>query len=346
MTVFTHKWEDSLFSLAYEGIQSAYDGIHSVASSITTNHAFTQVDKDYQKTLQQAYAHCEELTAVHSRSFYMASSMLPQDKRRAVRALYAFCRITDDIVDQPQGDITEELSAWRSAALSPHPSSDNLVAVAWADTCLRYNIPIKYAEQLMNGVARDTFQSRYDTFDELASYSYGVASTVGLMSMHIIGFTGPESIPYANKLGVALQVTNILRDVGDDWRNGRLYLPQEELHAFGLSEADIDAAVKTGHITNRWREFMRFQIIRNRQLYQEAWPGIGALHKDGRLAIGAASGLYRGILDDIEANDYDVFSRRAHISTWGKLRRMPGIWWRTREFSLGDPLEIKLPAFS
>jgi phytoene synthase len=127
-------------------------------------------------------------------------------------------------------------------------------------------------------------------------------------------------------LGVALQITNILRDVGEDWGLGRLYLPLEELAAYGLSEADV----ARDRVDERWRAFMRFQIARNRRLYAEAWPGIALLHKDGRLAVAAAGEFYRAILDDIEAHDYDVFSRRAHLSAWGKLSRLPGIWWRNR----------------
>ena len=145
--------------------------------------------------------------------------------------------------------------------------------------------------------------------------------------MYIIGFSGVEAIPFALKLGVALQLTNILRDVGEDWRAGRLYLPQEDLGRFGLSEGDIEA----GTVDDRWRAFMRFQIARTRQLYEEAWPGIALLHADGRFAIGAAAELYRAILSDIEANDYDVFSRRAHITAWGKLKRLPAIWWRSKK---------------
>ena len=168
-------------------------------------------------------------------------------------------------------------------------------------------------------------QDRYETFEDLATYSYGVASTVGLMSMHIIGFSGADALPFAIKLGLALQMTNILRDVGEDWRRGRLYLPLEELAHFGLTEADIAAGV----VDDRWRAFMRFQLDRTRQLYEEAWPGIGKLHKDGRFAIAAAAGLYRAILPKIEANDYDVFNNRAFVSTWGKLRLLPGLWWRS-----------------
>jgi phytoene synthase len=200
------------------------------------------------------------------------------------------------------------------------------VAVAWAHARQQYRVPSRYAEQLIDGVARDLAQTRYQTFAELASYCYGVASTVGLMSMHIVGFAGDEAIPYAIKLGVALQMTNILRDVGDDWRAGRVYLPQDELAQFGLSEQDLAA----GAVTERWRAFMRFQIDRTRRLYAESAPGIGLLHQDGRFAIAAAADLYRGILDAIEQADYDVFSHRAYVGTWGKLRMLPRIWWRSR----------------
>jgi phytoene synthase len=265
--------------------------------------------------LNRAYAHCEAITAQHSRSFYRASSFLPREKRRAVRALYAFCRVTDDIVDCPDCDAAQTLSTWRHVVLAAEPPLDQLVAVAWADARQRYHIPYRLAEQLIDGVARDLEQTRYATFDDLAAYAYGVASTVGLMSMRIIGYHSVGAIPYAIKLGVALQLTNILRDVGEDWQAGRLYLPTIELAAFDLSEADLTR----GQVDDRWRVFMRFQIERNRQLYREAWPGIQLLHCEGRFAIAAAADLYRRILDDVEAHDYDVFTRRAHVSTPRKL---------------------------
>ena len=144
----------------------------------------------------------------------------------------------------------------------------------------------------IDGVARDLDQARYATFDDLTAYAYGVASTVGLMSMRIIGYRSAAAIPYAIKLGVALQLTNILRDVGEDWRAGRVYLPADELAAFGLSEEDV----ARGQVDDRWRDFMRFQIERNRRLYAEAWPGIELLNEDGRFAIAAAGDLYRRIL--------------------------------------------------
>lgn len=308
-----HTWESRLLSLAGE----ARSGATAVAETPIADNAL----------LRQAYAHSEAVTAVHSRSFHMASALLPEGKKQAARALYAFCRITDDIVDCQSGDVADNLAQWQQMAFASHPPADNLAAVAWADTRQRYQIPARYAEQLVEGVSRDLVQDRYETFEDLATYSYGVASTVGLMSMHIIGFSGADAVPYAIKLGLALQLTNILRDVGEDWRRGRLYLPQEELAAFGLSEANIAAGV----VDEAWRTFMRFQIARNRQLYKEAWPGVRMLHHDGRFAIAAAAGLYQAILEAIEANDYDVFNRRAFISTWGKVRRLPGLWWRSRQ---------------
>jgi phytoene synthase len=146
------------------------------------------------------------------------------------------------------------------------------------------------------------------------------------MSMHIIGYASTEAVPYAIRLGVALQLTNILRDVGEDWRAGRVYLPQDELAAFGLSEIDLAA----GHVDDRWRAFMRFQIDRNRDLYEQARPGIALLNGDGRFAVACAAELYATILDDVEAHDYDVFHRRVRVSGWSQLRRLPGIWWRAR----------------
>lgn len=282
--------------------------------------------------LDEAYQHCRQITRFHSRTFYVASGLMPAEKKRATRALYAFCRITDDIVDNASSELErlDKLSQWQNAVMGDGNSVDDLAELAWADTQVRYSIPHGYAQQLINGVSQDFTQNRYATFGDLAEYSYGVASTVGLMAMHITGFSGEEAIPYAIKLGVALQLTNILRDVAEDWARGRIYLPQDELREFGLS----DATIADGIVTDRWREFMRFQIARVHRLYDEALPGIAMLDSDGRFAIGAAAGLYRAILDDIESHDYDVFSRRAHISTVGKLSRLPRIWLNSRRTSI------------
>lgn len=277
-----------------------------------------------QKRLKLAYALCDAITAEHSRTFFLASSLLPRRQKRGIRALYAFCRLSDDAVDTSGGDRQANFQQWRQRILEPKPAEDDLVALAWADTRTRYHIPTIYVNQFLGGVAADLTTTRYETFADLAEYCYGVAATVGLMSMHIIGFSRQDAIPYAVKLGVALQMTNILRDVGEDWANGRLYLPQDELTAFDLTEADIAAK----QVDERWQEFMRFQIQRTRQLYAEALPGVALLHRHGRLAIAAAAELYRAILEDIERHDYDVFNRRAYVSGQDKLARLPGITWR------------------
>ena len=314
-------WEQRLYALAHKDLAADLPRI--------------QVETDAE-TLQQAYAYCEGLTKAHSKTFYTASALMPAEKRRAVRALYAFCRISDDLIDcaDPGASTAERLAAlegWRRRALLSPPRPDDLPVLAWADTMANYRVPARYAHQLIDGVAKDILKTRYATFDELAEYSYGVASTVGLMSMHITGFDGPQAIPYAVKLGVALQMTNILRDVGEDWRAGRVYLPQDELAAYGLSKEDLAAAgVPGAQVDDRWRALMRFQIARNRRLFAESLPGVDLLHRDGRFAIAAAAELYQGILDDIAAHEYQVFTRRAHLTKWAKLRRLPGIWWRTR----------------
>ena len=207
-----------------------------------------------------------------------------------------------------------------------HADETDLIALAWNDTRLKYSIPTLYAEQLIDGVCMDSYPVRYQTFAKLAEYCYGVASTVGLMSMYVIGFTDQRALLFAIRLGVALQLTNILRDVGEDWRMGRLYLPREELIFHGIREEDIDA----GRVTENWRQFMKFQIARARELYRTSLPGVKFLDPSGRFATAAAGRLYELILDEIERNDYDVFHHRAHTSLFTKLKHLPGIWWRSR----------------
>ncbi|HRE47138.1 MAG TPA: squalene/phytoene synthase family protein [Aggregatilineales bacterium] len=314
----TQAWEQSL-------LRRAWDAAASLPRPVS--HADDAL-------LQRAYHHCERMTAAYSRTFYLASGFLPPRKRRAVRALYAFCRVTDNLVDESEGlTARAALESWRGVLTAPHPTGDEpqgLVALAWGDTQAHFHIPTGYALQLIEGVARDLTQTRYTTFADLADYAYGVASTVGLMAMHIIGFAGEATIPYAVKLGVALQLTNILRDVGEDWGRGRLYLPKDDLARFGISEGEIALSSQTGRVTLAWRSFMTYQIARTRQLYAEAQAGIAFLNREGRFAIGAAAHLYRGILDVIERNGCNVFTERARLSLSEKMRRIPAIWWRMR----------------
>jgi phytoene synthase len=306
------SWEDVLVSEAIEAENNFNcDDFSSIQNEVV---------------LQKAYQYCDALTQYHSRTFYMASSLLPAEKRQAARALYAFCRVSDDLVDRPRNNPGQLLADWRQRTINSQTAYLDYVAIAWDHTSRQFCIPWLYAEQLLDGVEMDLNQTRYGTFPELAGYCYNVASTVGLMSMHIVGFDRGEAIAYAIRLGCALQLTNILRDVGEDWTLKRVYLPQDELSAFGLSEEDL----QNGVVTDNWREFMRYQIQRTREFYQSALPGITFLDNDGRFAIGAAAELYRAILTSIEKNDYDVFNYRASIGTAAKISRLPGIWWRSR----------------
>jgi 15-cis-phytoene synthase len=313
-----YHWENHLLDLAHQAMDSGV--------SATSLHD--------QQRLQSAYASCEAITRENSKTFFLASGLMPEDKRRATRALYAFCRVSDDIVDKPvntnaESNHSRTLDQWQKYVINPYheewnDDTDREVILAWSDARRNFCIPNGYVEQFIDGLALDLNRVRYRNFSELSHYCYRVACTVGLMSMHITGYESRAAIPFAIRLGVALQLTNILRDVGEDWRAGRLYLPLEELHGFGLSEEDVALGV----IDDRWRSFMRFQIARTRRLYKEALPGVSLLHPDGRFAIAAAGELYQAILRQIEAHDYNVFEHRASVGGWGKLSRLPGIWWR------------------
>jgi len=283
-------------------------------------HPVHTADAPSALSLDEAYRQCVAITRTNSRSFFLSSQFLPAQKRMAVRALYAFCRTSDDIVDRATDDPARALARWVAQVHTPRPPADNPVLLAWNDTVQRYTIPGVLVDELLAGIAMDLTVHRYETFDDLWLYCYRVASVVGLLSMHIIGYHEGAS-PYAVKLGVALQLTNILRDVGEDARRGRIYLPQEDLRRFGLTDDDILA----GRRDERFRELMRFEMLRAETLYDESWPGIALLDADGRMAIAAAAEIYRGILPRIVANDYDVFQKRAYVSLLGKLR----ILWRT-----------------
>jgi phytoene synthase len=271
--------------------------------------------------ITEAYRHCDAITRTHSRSFFLSSRLLNPEKRAAIRALYAFCRTSDDTVDLAEENAHRALAQWISLVHAPQPPPDHPVLLAWNDTVVRYGVPHALVDELLAGIAMDLTVNRYATFDELWLYCYRVASVVGLISMHIIGYQ-EGAAHYAVKLGVALQLTNILRDIGEDGRRGRVYLPLEDLARFGLSDEDILA----GRHDERFRALMRFEIERAHQLYDEAWPGIALLNPDGRMAIGAAAEVYRGILGKINANDYDVYSRRAFVPLLEKLL----ILWRVR----------------
>jgi phytoene synthase len=278
--------------------------------------------------LDDAYALAREITRDASRSFYLSTLLLPGPQRRAIQALYAFLRTTDNIVDaDSDGARLATLENWRVRSRRPQTDQDHPVLRAWANTRERYGVPQTLAEELIDGVKMDLTVSRYADFAALERYCYRVASTVGLMSMHIIGCadghpgTLAEAAPFATRLGLAMQLTNILRDVGEDARAGRIYLPQDELRAAGCGEAELLA----GTITPAFRQLMIEQIARANALYDTSLPGIALLNPEGRFAVSSAAAIYRGILPKIVANDYDVFTRRAHLTLREKLILLPRV---------------------
>ncbi len=269
------------------------------------------------------FARCDAITREHSRTFYVATRLLPGAKRRAIRALYAFCRVADDIVDEPGDDREGRLRAWGAAGTGEAGADGDPVLRAWAATRDAYAIPTHLPAQLVDALAGDLRHRGFDDFPALARYCYGVAATVGLMSMRIIGSRGDPAL-YAIRLGVAMQLTNVLRDVAEDWENGRVYLPRDEMGRFGVT----DEHLAKGVVDERWRAFMKFQVARARALYAGARPGVGLLDGDGRLAVTAALELYSRILDDIERREYDVFRGRASVPGWRRAALLPLAVWR------------------
>ncbi len=284
-------------------------------------------------SLEAAYQQAEAVTREYSKSFYLASSLLPKSQRQAIRALYGFCRATDNIVDDPQHEAYINLDWWREEVNRPWAQQSRDVLMAWAHTRERYHVPQIYGDELIEGCEMDLMRVRYQTFAELERYCYCVASTVGLMAMHILGTTTgieyEDAKPYAIKLGIALQLTNILRDVGEDAHRGRIYLPLEDLQRFRVSEEDI----LHGKLDERTIRLLQFEIERAYHLYEEAWPGIGFLAEKARFAVAVAADVYRGILEKISSNGYNVFTKRAFLTRSEKLRRLPSIWVRTQRMT-------------
>ncbi|MCD6033283.1 MAG: crtB [Thermomicrobiales bacterium] len=262
---------------------------------------------------------CAAIARSHGRSFFLASHCLPPDRRRAIHAIYAYCRIADDIADH-SADATSAalaLDAWeRQLAAPTHP-----VAVAFAAARAQHGVPVAPAQDLITGVRMDLGPCRFATWDDLRHYCYHVAGTVGLMVAPILGCEDEAALPYAVDLGIAMQLTNILRDVGEDARRGRLYLPLDELAAFSCDPE----AILCGRPRGRFRELLAFQVARARNLYVQARRGIPALSPAGRLTTLAASEFYATILRAIEERDYDVFGARAYVPNGRKLAALPGL---------------------
>jgi Phytoene/squalene synthetase len=275
-----------------------------------------------EKRLSESYAFCRELARVNGKSFYFASHALPPGRRRATYALYAFCRTADDLVDRAIAGTADQIEADLAdmraglAGIYAGKAPDGGLWPALADAIQRYRIPPHPFFDLLDGVAMDLSRTRYESYDELQVYCYKVASVVGLMMCYVFGYRDVRALPYAEKMGLAMQLTNILRDVAEDLRMGRIYLPTEELEAFGLSEQDL----REGNLDGRFQDLMRFQIARARQLYAEAHAGIAMLSPLSRLTAHLMGRVYAGILTAIEQAGYDVFRGRAYLTTADKLR--------------------------
>lgn len=264
---------------------------------------------------------CRSVVREHGRTFDFASRFLPLDRRRAIHAAYAFCRIADDIVDRAPAtglvDAARALDAWEAELHAPlHP-----IAIAFAAARARFDVPVTAAHDLIAGVRMDLAPRRYASWDELRVYCYRVAGTVGLLTAPILGCEDETALPHAVDLGIAMQLTNILRDIGEDARMGRLYLPLDELDAFGCDPDMILAGQPSG----RFADLMRFEIARARGLYDSGRAGVHALCPAGQLTTIASALLYGKILHRIEEEDYDVFLTRAYVPTRRKLGTMPTV---------------------
>ena len=279
-------------------------------------------------TLKPLYERAARATSNGSRSFYFATRFFPDELARAAHAVYWFCRYTDDLVDEcaTVEDGRRDLEAWAVSLRQALDGGDcdHPVLVLFIDAVERFAIPHEYPFDLIEGMRMDLEGRRYETFSELRVFCYRVASVVGLMMSHVIGYRDP-ALEYAVDLGIAMQLTNILRDVGEDLGRGRVYLPSDELERFGYSRAKFDARVRD----DSFRDLMRFQVARARDYYARAEPGIPSLASEGRFAVKIASDVYRDILTRIESSGYDVFERRAVVPAprkyWLTAR---GLLWR------------------
>ena len=287
-------------------------------------------------SLEEAYEACRRETAEWAKTFYLGTLLMPPAKRRAIWAIYVWCRRTDELMDSPEAqsrpvaELAERLDSWeqRTRALFAGEVRDGLDLVM-RDTIERYPQPIQPYLDMIAGMRMDLNQHRYANFAELELYCYRVAGTVGLMTQEVMGvdpaYTSapwserPDTSEAAVALGIANQLTNILRDVGEDRGRGRIYLPLDELARFGYSEEELMA----GLVNDNWRALMRFQLERARAWFARSEAGVRWLAPDARWPVWASLRLYRGILDVIEQHGYDVFNHRAYVPRAGKLLDLP-----------------------
>lgn len=273
--------------------------------------------------LQASYAECKRLNALHGKTYYLATLLLPKSKRPYVHALYGFARYADEIVDDLASTLTVDekakaLSTWGEKILNDLKGgrSDDAVGRALIDTVNRFDIPHAHFEAFLHSMTMDLTVTEYQTYEDLLEYVYGSAAVIGLEMVPVLGVLEEGAYECAKKLGIAFQLANFIRDVGEDLDRGRIYLPLDELAQCGVSREMLEARVLTPQII----EALKFQIARVRQLQAEATPGIKMLEAASRPCIEAASTLYCGIVDEVEKIGYDIFNKRAKTSTARRLR--------------------------
>lgn len=272
-----------------------------------------------------SYAYCANVARTQARNFYYSFVVLPPEKRAAMCAIYAFMRYCDDLSDDAEiGDRMASLEQWRAMLGKAYEGdcTGHPMLPAFRDTVRRYSIPRKLFDELIDGVEMDLTHTRYETFDELYRYCYRVASVVGLVCIHVWGYSGPEALAPAEACGIAFQLTNILRDLREDAERGRIYLPREDLERFGVSEESLIR----GEMTPEYLAMMRFEAARARDYYERARALPPLLGDDGRSTFRIMYRIYRGLLDKIEAGGYDVYSRRVRLSAGRKLGIVAEEW--------------------
>ena len=308
-----------------------YSYLRPIYEKTNFHHAVITELKD--SKLQWAYSHCRDVTRKHAKTFYMATRFLPYHKQRSIFAIYGLCRYLDDLVDEAEDlvnqkkigkhEILNRLEMFRIELISTYRGVEHNhpILYSFADVLNKFNISLELPLTLLEGVKMDLDKSRYQTFDELYEYSYKVASVVGLMTSEVFGYDNPKALNHAVDLGIAMQLTNILRDVGEDLGKGRIYLPKEDLDRFNITEEELFER----KLSENFVEMMKFQIDRARMYYESAGEGIEMLSKDSRLPVVLAKENYRRILNKIEENEYEVFNQRAYLNSTEKLSILPKV---------------------
>jgi len=273
--------------------------------------------------LRASYAECKRLNSLHGKTYYLATLLLPKEKRPFVHALYGFARYADEIVDDLESSLSIDekanaLKVWGDGILADlrKGESKDHIGRALIDTVNRFAIPIEHFEAFLHSMTMDLSVTEYQTYEDLLEYVYGSAAVIGLQMVPILGSTDPRAYEAAQKLGIAFQLANFIRDVDEDLERGRVYLPIQELAEHGVSWQMLNERVLTPQI----RSALQAQIKRVRALQKESEFGISLLDASSRPCIEAASELYCGIVDEVEKIDYEIFTKRATTSTWRRLK--------------------------